>query len=38
VDAIDLMVLQAAYRSRKGMAHYRWYFDYYNSGSIDSTA
>jgi hypothetical protein len=38
VDATDRTAFLAAYRSRRGMVNYRWYFDYFNSGMIDSTA
>jgi hypothetical protein len=38
VDNTDRTAFLAAYRSRKGMANYRWYLDYCNSGLIDSFA
>jgi uncharacterized repeat protein (TIGR01451 family) len=36
VDDIDRAAFLAAYRSRRGMANYRWYFDYNADGTIDS--
>jgi hypothetical protein len=38
VDDRDRTAFLAAYRSRRGMPNYRWYFDYFNSGIIDSLA
>jgi PKD repeat protein len=37
VDTSDRTTFLAAYRARKGMANYAWYFDYDNGGMIDST-
>jgi hypothetical protein len=37
VDDADLAAFQAAYRSRRGMASFRWYLDYDSNGLIDST-
>jgi hypothetical protein len=37
VDDTDRAAFLKAYRSRKGMANYQSYFDYDNSGVIDST-
>jgi hypothetical protein len=37
VDATDLAAFRAAYRSRKGMANYRWYFDVNGDGTVDAT-
>jgi hypothetical protein len=36
VDTTDRTAFLAAYRSRRGMANYRWYFDANNDGLIDS--
>jgi hypothetical protein len=36
VDDTDRPAFLAAYRSRKGMANYRWYFDVNADGAIDS--
>jgi hypothetical protein len=37
VDNTDRTAFLAAYRSRRGMANYRWYFNVNNDGFIDST-
>jgi subtilase family serine protease len=37
VDLSDRTAFLAAYRSRKGMTSYQWYFDYNNDGMLDST-
>jgi hypothetical protein len=37
VTATDVAAFLAAFRSRKGMANYRWYLDYNGDGVIDRT-
>jgi hypothetical protein len=37
VDATDRTLFLVAYRSRRGMPNYRWYFDVNNDGFVDST-
>ncbi len=37
VDNTDLAAFLLAYRSRRGMTNYRWYFDYGGDGMIDAT-
>jgi hypothetical protein len=36
IDNTDRTAFLAAYRSRKGMASYHWYFDYNGDGLVDS--